>query len=356
MSPHPRPFRASHTSGSRARRRGVAAALLAVGLLGACSQDPLPSPAAVDTEQTGPALSVQSATNVLADIGETLDAADAARDPALLEPRVTEPAAGMRTGQYHVADLTQDRLTPPAISTVPRTVYVPHTSPHPRTLMSVSEAPQDGNLPQLLALQQAGARDPYKLWGWAELFPGVTVPALPSPEVGARTLAPDAQGLAATPTDALARYAATLEDTGGADAGAFTPPENDPFKERHRRLEDGLGPQLLAAGNVESTANPASSSPVALETADGGALVMGQVTTTETIRRTTAGSQIDLSGDYVDFLEGNGSVVGSVTFTYGTTLALHVPRADAEDPTIQVLGATTTLLGAQRDDASNPDN
>ena len=25
--------------------------------------------------------------------------------------------------------------------------------------------------------QQAGARDPYKLWGWVDLYPGVTVPS-----------------------------------------------------------------------------------------------------------------------------------------------------------------------------------
>lgn len=341
---------------SRSHRRTTTAVLaLSAGLvLGGCAQDPLPTPSAPAPQSPAPAaLTGESATNVLADVGATVAAADAEHNPDLLAPRAFGPAVTLRAGQYKAESLTGGRLTLPPLSTDPQTVYTPIGDVHPATMMSVTAEPEGGNLPQLLALQQVSPRDPYRLWGWVELHPGVTVPALPGPEVGAETLAPDAGGLVATPQDAVARYVATLEDP--ADAAAFTPTQSDPYKQQHRRLEDQLGPLVAAAGTVVSVATPGENSPVAIRTADGGALVLGEVRTNETIRRTIPGSQLALSGDYLEFSEGNAAVVGSVTFDFDSVLAFYVPPEGAQDPTIQVLGSTRALIATSRDDAANPD-
>lgn len=345
------------TTRSRRRSAALATVLTAASLtLAACAEDPVPQPTpAAEEAAPAPALGIDAAESVLTDLAATVERADAEKSPELLDPRVMEPAMTLRTGQYLVDERTEGRIPTPAISTEPQAIYVPRAESFPRVMMAVTAEPEGANLPQLLAFQHGGARDPYRLWGWAELYPGVTVPAMPSPQVGAVVLPPDAGGLVASPQDALARYVATLADPGGEDAAAFTPRENDPFKEQYRHLEDELGPTLRAAGTVEASADAGPSEPVALETADGGALVMGEVRIGEKIARTEAGSQLALGGDYEAYLEGNGTVTGSVNFRYTGMVILAVPAADAADQTIQVLGASRTLIASSRDDGANPD-
>ena len=336
--------------------RAMAAALTLTALLGACSEDPLPQPTAEEVASPAPpAIDTAAAGDVLTAVGEVVAEADAAKDPALLAPRATDPAVLLRAGQYQSDGLTSGTVGITPLSTTPQTVYLPTGDGFPRTLMALTTVPEGRNLPQLLALQQAGARDPYKLWGWVDLYPGVTVPSVSSPSIGAATLAPDAGGLVASPQDVVARYVATLEDTGGADAAAFTPLEGDSFKQTHRRGEDQLGPQIQAGGTVTTAASVGSAPPVAIATADGGAIVMGEVRTVMQVRRTVPQSQLDISGEFRSYLGGNGSVVGSVSFENVALLAFHVPAEGAEDGTIQVLGAATSLISATRDDAANPD-
>lgn len=344
-----------------ATRRGrsvriVAAALTLSALLSACSEDPVPQPVAEEVASPAPpALDSAAAGDVLTAVGEVVAEADAAKDPALLAPRVTDPAVALRAGQYQTDALTSGTVGITPLSTTPQAVYLPVGEGFPRTLMAVTTVPEGRNLPQLLAMQQAGARDPYRLWGWVDLYPGVTVPAVSSPSIGAATLAPDAGGLVAAPQDVVARYVATLEDPGGADAAAFTPLEGDSFKQTHRRGEDQLGPQIQASGTVTTAASVGTAPPVAIATADGGAIVLGEVRTVMQVRRTIAQSKLDISGEFQSYLGGNGSVVGSVAFENVAVVAFHVPAEGAEDATIRVLGSATTLTAATRDDASNPD-
>ena len=51
---------------------------------------------------------------------------------------------------------------------------------------------------------------------------------------------------------------------------------------------------------------------------------------------------------------GERDVVGSLTTSYLTTVAFYVPPAGS-DAQIQVLGAYQVLMGAERDDSTNPD-
>lgn len=334
----------------------LAAALGVTLLLGACSEDPVPQPVAEEvTSPAPPALDSATAGDVLTAVGEVVAEADAAKDPALLAPRVTDPAVALRAGQYQSDALTSGSVAVPPLSTTAQSVYLPTGEGFPRTLMALTTVPEGRNLPQLLALQQAGPRDPYRMWGWVDLYPGVTVPSVSSPSIGAATLAPDAAGLVAAPQDVLARYVATLEDPAGADAAAFTPLEGDSFKQTHRRGEDQLRPQIQASGTVTTAASVGSAPPVAIATADGGAIVLGEVRTTMQVRRTVPASKLDISGEFQSYLGGNGSVVGSVSFDNIALVAFHVPAEGSADATIQVLGATTTLVAAARDDASNPD-
>lgn len=339
-------------------RRPLVAALaltLAATPLTACSQEPLPEPrpaAATDTPR--PALTVGAAEGILSDTAALLVLGDEKKETELLGGRFTEPAWALRAGQYQADTLTEGRIAVPVISTSPEALYVSQAPAFPRVMMTITKEPEGANLPQLLTFEQNGPRDPYKLWAWAELFPGVTVPAMPSPQVGAVVLAPDAQGLKVTPQDAVARYVDTLLNPDGEHAGSFTPRDQDPFKKQVRLLQDEVGPTITAAGTVALSATPGSSAPLALATADGGALVLAEVRMAEIVRRTKAGSQLNLGGDHAAYLEGNGTVTGTVSFDYLGMVVLHIPAADAGDAPIEVLGSSRTLISANRDDSTNP--
>lgn len=332
-------------------RAALAGAGLTLALLAGCSAEvPQPAPEAA-AETPPPALDEDRLARVLENISATMAEADEALDPALLPERLTGPAVDLRSAEYRLAEATDGESAPEPFTAAPQVAAVPATEDFPRPGMVVTQPPDGSNLPLLLGIVQQNAREPYTLWGWVTLFPGITTPALTHPNAGSAVVPADADTLVATPTEVVERYVDTLNSEDSEFAEQFA---DDPYKETSRASATDLDNRVEAAGEVTIEAAVGDDGPVSLATADGGAIVLGEITSDLTMRKTVPGAQLRAGGGIGALLGENKEVLGTVTGTSDVLLAFYVPPAGAEDSTIQVLGANDVLTEVTRDDAAAP--
>lgn len=320
--PAPRPVGAAH------RRRSAGAAVVlaaALGLAACATPVPEPVPDAVPAVPP-PVLTVTQSSSVLDQVGEVLAAGDAALDPAGLPARVTGPALAIRTAEYVRATATGGARPPVALPTSAQTLIVPSTTEWPRTQMVVTEQPDDLQAPLLLVLEQAGPREPYRLWGWARLGPSVEMPATERPEVGSEPVAPDDDSLLLSPAEAVAQYADVLTN-GDASAYAATFPA-DFFRTALTEARAQTAASLQEIASVAETVSPVADQVTALRTDDGGAIVVGELSTVTTA--TLSQGSITLSDPFDAALAGVGSVSQNLVRTWTDVVALYVPPAGGE--------------------------
>ncbi|MFB8229142.1 hypothetical protein [Cellulosimicrobium sp. NPDC055967] len=322
----------------RARRplAGVAGGLVGALLLAACSA-PLPTPQPDPTQDPPPpVLSEAQETEVLDAVASALAAASEANDPAQLDARVTGPALAIRTSQLAVAAARGNADLVTELPTEAQQVVIPTTQTWPRTSYAVSVQPESLQTPRLSVLEQAGARDPYQLWAWVRLLPGVTMPSFADPSIGSEAVAPDDSSLLVTPTDAVAQYADVLNlGTGSGFVGTF---EDDSFRtllaERAQAWATALEP---AAGAYALTFTPNADEQVrSVRTADGGALVVGAMTSQETMTA-EEGAQVPPDTETIKALYGGAAPTNVLKVGYVDVVALYVPPAGSEEK-IRVVG------------------
>ncbi|WHP18542.1 hypothetical protein [Cellulomonas sp. ES6] len=321
---------------ARPRRRPVAAALAVAAALGlgACAA-PLPEPAPDAVPAVPPpVLTVAQSDDVLSAVGTVLAAGDEALDPSGLKARLSGPALAIRTSEYARAAATNGERPPVTIPLTAQTTIVPDTAAWPRTQMVVTEQPDDLQAPLLLVLEQRSPREPYRLWGWARLGPSVQMPATAEPEIGSEPVAPDDDSLLLTPTEAVAQYADVLTN-GDASEHAGTFPE-DFFRSALTAARDQTASSLQEVATVAETVAPVDGEVTALRTADGGAIVVGELSTVTTI--TLSQGSITLSDPFDVALAGRDSVSSNLVRTWTDVVALYVPPSGGDEQ-VQVLAA-----------------
>lgn len=321
------------------RRLRAVVAALALSALAACSTPlPVPQPDA-EPAATPPALFEEQADEVLADVADVLAEADGALDAALLDPRVTGPARQIRGVEY-VLTAAGD---PDALTAVPegaQTLMLPTTDEWPRTFMAVTESPEDLQAPLLLVLVQESPRAQYRLWSWARLFPGITMPATTEPGIGSAPVAPDSTDLAVAPTDVVTQYVDLLTKRDESEfANAFTP---DPLRAAVAQTRDAFVGVVGANGSLTETYTPDPSGVTAIATADGGAIVVGTIRTVTTISLTDSTMRI---GDQTAALLGKDTITANLEIQWLSVVAFRVPPAGSDEP-IEVLGAEHSRLQA----------
>jgi hypothetical protein len=276
-----------------------------------------------------------------------LTAGDTALSAADLARRLSGPALAARTAEYAVAGATAGAQPVTPLPVAAQTVVVPSTSEWPRTEVVVTEQPDDLTSPRVLVLRQESPRAAYTLWGWARLLPGAQMPAMATPAVGSAPLAPDAQGLVATPTDVVAQYADVLSN-GDASAFAATFAAPDPYRQQ---IETGrsLYQSVVAAGTgtFTETYTPVPDQVFAHATADGGALVVAGMTTASTL--TLTGSSTVMPVEFAAVSGGavpaNAVLRNNLAVTYADVVVFYVPPAGAGAP-VRVLGAEHSFTSA----------
>jgi hypothetical protein len=321
-------------------RRRLITLVAAGAVLAGCSAPlPIPQPDA-EPALVPPALSTEQVSDILEEIAAVLETADGELSADDLEERVFGPALVIRSAEYVLADDgKEDALTeiPPAA----QTVVVPTMEDWPRTLMLVTESPQDLQAPLVLTLVQTEPRSQYRLWGWVRLFAGVQMPATTRPELGSSLVEEDATELAAPPTDVVERYVDVLTNADASEfAEDFVP---DELRPGITRTFEAWKSVVGRNGKISQTYSVGEDGPYAISTADGGALVMGVAETTTTIELSDSTLTI---GDETTALAGTRTVRKKLTLSWQSVLLFWVPPEGSAQP-IEVLGAEHRVVGAE---------
>ena len=323
-------------------------ALAAAFVFSACANQPLPPLAQIDFVPT-PALTEQQSLNVLADISATLESAAEARDPELLNSRVYGPALTVRASQIWVAAVRDDDSLITVIPDTYQQLIIPVTDYWPRTAWAITAVTDQLQPPRLLAFDQSGPRDPYRLWGWVQLVPGVTMPAFNDPRVGSEEVPADDASLKVSPQEAVAQYAQLLATSGDSPYAAnFQPQADDPFRDF---LATWVAAQqeALAGERVEGTytltVQPAEGNSVrAVRSADGGAMVLAELFTSEQLQA-VAGAVLAPQTMTAQALLYGQEFTNVLTAEYTDMIALYIPPAGSPDP-ITLLGYSHIQTGA----------
>lgn len=319
------------------RAAAVAGAVAATLALAACAPPlPTPQPDAVPAA-VQPALTTDQIEDVLADLGTTLADADAAFTPEMLDARVTGPARTTRQVQYALAAAEAGTMT--TIPTEAQTIIDPATDTWPRTVMVVTQAPEDLRAPLLLTLVQNSPREQFQMWSWVRLFPGVQMPATTQPEVGSATVPLDADTVAVPPAEVMVRYLDVLTN-GEASPHAASFVADDPLRAQMAGVRTGYSSLLTDKGSLTETYQGIESGPYTIATADGGAIVVAGLQTVTSI--TLVDSTLSPTNPAAALL-GKPTVASTLTIVWLSTVAFGVPPAGSTDP-VTVLGAEHSAI------------
>jgi hypothetical protein len=321
------------------RVRVLIALVAAAASLSACAT-PLPAPSPEPPAAVAPpALTPTQSTAVLGDLGAVLSAADAKLDARLLPPRVAGPALAMRSAEYLRDQATSGQRTPTALPTSSQVDVIPQTTTWPRVQLVVTEQPDNLQAPRVLVLQQAGPRDMYKLWGWARMFPNASTPPMAESTTGSPVLPVDTTSLAMPPNQVMPAYADVLaKGDASPSAVSFTP---DAFRDQVVSNRQTLTTNVQGIGTVAETYTPDGPPVTVLGDANGGALVVGSMTTVSTVTITLAGAKLTLS-PYEAAAAGVSEAGSSLARTYTDVLVFHVPPAGSGQP-VQLIAAESVL-------------
>lgn len=327
------------------RRRSVAGltmAALALGLVACVPEVPEVTPDP-ETDNIEPVLDEPRLQAVLEDVEAHIAEADEAADPELLESRMDDPALRVRASEYRLAEATagSDAATEPrALSTQSQVSIVAATQEWPRIILVVTEIPDGANLPLLIGLRQDAPRDPYQMFSWTQLLPGITMPETEVPEIGSSPVAGDSEDFFLPPDEALKQYADVLSN--GSDSEFAAHFADDVFREAVQSEVDNLAEGVEESGAFRHATVPGEDPIVAMRTAAGGVIVIGDLSTRYRFTKTEEDGEMEVGGQLAQLSDSDGEVNENLRGIYDVMVALYVP-APSEDAEVTVLGVERVL-------------
>ncbi len=320
------------------RRRYAAALAVAVTVLAGCSQQGLPQPSPRPSTEAVPVLSSGQLDTVIERVTDTVARADAAKDATLLATVADGPALAERTAAYTaLAKNPELKLLAPVGAEQLQDV-VPREQDWPRTAIVVTRQNAQDTLPQLLVLTQRAPRELYKLTADVPMLGGAQLP-LTDPirdGVGVRR-AGDGSGLLMSPRAALDLYASVLtQGTSAPDATKITASSlTEVLLTSHEAQVKLLTVSCPNCFKVTTTVSNAGDL-WAFDTADGGALVVGQLNENTTIEALN-GFSTTLSPE-AQALTGVQKITKQLTQTRMIMVGIYVPTSQSKDPISVVAG------------------
>jgi hypothetical protein len=312
---------------------GPAVAAAASVLLAGCAAEP-PAPDA-EPPVVAAVVSESQERKILASVAATVAEHDDATAAEGLRARLTGPALSMRLAELRLAAATGDEGWRTDLSAQTQQVVLPSDQGWPRTSYAIQDQPDSGHAPALMVLDQRSAREQYRLWAYLSLAPGASLPPFAEPELGSAAVAPDDDtSLVRSPRAALAGYAEVLsEDAAAADAAAF---EDDVLRRTMRdveRSQTSVPGWRTTEGTYSFSARVEPDTGLrTVRTADGGALVVGGLTSTQTIALGQEGAEIgtDALPAAQKALLGDQEATDRLRTRYVDLVALYVPAAGSE--------------------------
>ncbi|MCC9203499.1 hypothetical protein [Arthrobacter sp. zg-Y769] len=330
------------TASSRRRPAFLAAAAAAVLVAGSA-----PASALADESPAGsrPVIMDSQLNRILESVADTVEAGDAAKDAAMLRPRVGGAAYAMRSANYAVAAKSADHEAPvPVAAKTLRTESVGTAAGWPRTVVAVTQG--EGNpVPQALLLVQDSARDNYKLVSAVQMLPASTFPQPPAADAGSDQIPADSDnGLMMAPQDAVEALADSLTNPDGGNKGTFAA---NRFSEDVVKFQKQVqtDPKNEFASNTFKHSADAKET-YALRTDDGGAIVFGYLSNTFSSTPKEAGDSVNLEGTVYQALTGQPDTDKGIDVTHGEAVMLYVPASGGSGQVL-VVGAAQELLSAK---------
>jgi hypothetical protein len=327
---------AARPPAARRPMAGVAAALAALALMAGCASPapairPDPSPA-----EPAPAVLPVQTGRILTELAGELSQADQDWSVDGLK-RLGGSAVLMRRSEYTMRR-ADEKAVPEPFGTEFAGTIVAATEAWPRSFIAVTEPAATG-AQFMYVLTQADPRSDYQMTSWVRLVAPVTLPTTAPPETGSPALALDAPDLSATPAAALESYAAAKADPDGEAAGEFGG-EPDPARQAWTSLVLTWTQALAQLDpTVSQTATVAAGSGLAVQTADGGAIVFGEIDSSLSLAFTRANSaqSFTLPPRWAALGAATAQVTQSAQIDFLQTVALAIPPASSGEP-ITVLG------------------
>jgi len=325
--------------------------LVTASVLGGCAPEPLPTLMPPVVATPSPVLNQDQTDNVLGQISTALASATDSRNPELLADRLTGPALAVRTSQLQVAGILDSNEQVTVIPDAFQQIIVSTEENWPRTLFAITTATEQLQPPRLLALEQVSAREPYRLWGWVQLQAGVFMPAFADPRVGSEQVDPaDGEGtLVMSPDEAIRQYADLLVHGENSEyLGNFEPLQDDQFRAFMANWQAAQATALQGErieGTYEFSAHPAEGSPVrAIRSADGGAMVMGEIRSSERLQALEGAVLAPQTLTAQALLYGQ-EFANVLTADYIDMIALYIPAAGSGER-VRFLGYSHIQTGA----------
>jgi hypothetical protein len=311
---------------------GPAVAAASVLLAGCAAEPPAPD---AEPPVVAAVVSESQERKILASVAATVAEHDDATAAEGLRARLTGPALSMRLAELRLAAATGDEGWRTDLSAQTQQVVLPSDQGWPRTSYAIQDQPDSGHAPALMVLDQRSAREQYRLWAYLSLAPGASLPPFAEPELGSAAVAPDDDtSLVRSPRAALAGYAEVLsEDAAAADAAAF---EDDVLRRTMRdveRSQTSVPGWRTTEGTYSFSARVEPDTGLrTVRTADGGALVVGGLTSTQTIALGQEGAEIGMDAlpAAQKALLGDQEATDRLRTRYVDLVALYVPAAGSE--------------------------
>lgn len=328
--------------GTRAALASTVVAVLVLGSAG-CGGSPGGASAARDPVGPHPVVIAAQAKGILDKVSSAAAAATSAGSAGSapgLGPRMVGPQR-----EALVASLgLPARLRPdgPATDLAWQRLLVPARTGWPRWFVAVGSS-TSRSTPVVWVLESSQARAPYGLWGELAMLPGAQLPEVARADRGAPELSGDATGLLMSPNDVVSGYADVLAAGNGSRyAGSFAP---DVFRDQVLRKAAGDRVQLLRLRGGVTSQHVVQGTPLALRTADGGALVIAALTETYTVKVPADAGSVTVGDPAVSALAGRASFTRQVVQTSSELVAFSVPPASGGGQ-VRVVAAAKTHLSA----------
>ena len=317
-----------------------------LGSTGGGSATPTPTstvPGAAGLQQV--AVTEPQLKHIVANVIQTVGAADTKGDAKLAATRLDGPALQLRTASYaiHAADSAT-----PIVASIPNwdvIIALPQQSNSwPRSVFTVIWNHDKKSAPVGMMLVQKSPRENYKVEYLMTLE--LDVPDVAPATLGAARLLNDNKLGILAPSDLASAYGDILIK--GDDSK-----KNDLFSATGDKLRIAVGhdykaktaSQLPTTAKIAFTNGPGKYDPIAFGTNDSGQIVAVDLDDVETVTPTEVGAAIN-PFPAAQALSGKAQSTKGIIATYGLQLLFYVPPVSGSGKKIELLGFAQGLVSA----------
>mgnify|MGYP006876282939 CR=1 FL=1 len=291
-----------------------------------------------------PAIDQQRFTAVTTEANTVAQNGDGARDWQQLTSRFTNPALGMRNGEYLMTNTTRGANLGALPLANPQVTVVQQATDWPRYAYTVSPT-VEGQPLYVFGFVQSSPRANYAVWGYTKLFPKASFPATFKPEVGSPTPQANSKDFVVSPGALAKTYADFLNDPNNAKDVFDTAIDSFAATFAQRRTDYSALAQQNRGLEVTMTARPGADGCIALGTTDGGALVMAALNYDLTMKSPRKLQLSPLAQTYT----GKTAAASTLTETHTVVVLFNLPNKASQNQKISVLGASDAVTAMSAD-------